>query len=75
MGEVHLTRRNEITGELLEITTRDVLLNVTPRTASTESSVTIRQAWDQLDAVGMNLDMIADSFELMQDVQARYEVL
>ena len=29
---------------------------------------------DRLDAVGMNLDMIADSFELLHDVQAYYEV-
>lgn len=74
LGDVFFTRQNEMTGDLLEILTRDVILNVTPRTASTESEVRILQAGDQLDAVGMNLDMITDSFELLHDVQAHYEV-
>lgn len=73
-GDVNLVRRNEVTGEVLEIWTREVMLNVTPRTASTESAVSIQQAGDRLDAVGMNLDMIAKSFELLHDVQAHYEI-
>lgn len=73
-GDVNLVRRNEINGQELEIATRDVLLNVTPRTASTESAVSILQAGDRLDAVGMNLDMITKSFELLDDVQAHYEI-
>lgn len=75
VGEVNLLRRNEITGALLDITTRDVLLNVTPRTASTDSEVKIRQEGDRLDATGMNLDMINDKVELLSEVQAHYEVL
>ena len=74
-GKVNLLRRNEITGELLDITTRDVLLNVTPRTASTESDVQIKQAGDRLSATGMNLDMINDRVELLSEVKAHYEVL
>jgi LPS export ABC transporter protein LptC len=74
MGDVNLRRRNQISGQLLEISTRDVMLNVTPRTASTEAEVRIRQEGDSLDAIGMNLDMIADSFELLDDVQAHYEI-
>ena len=73
-GDVNLLRRNEVTGDVLEISTRDELLNVTPRTASTESAVSILQAGDRLDAVGMNLDMIADNFELLHAVQAHYEI-
>lgn len=72
IGKVDIVRQNEVTGETLEINTRDVMLRITPRTASTESLVTIRQAGDHLQAVGMNLDMINDSFELLDDVQARY---
>lgn len=75
VGEVNLLRRNEITGALLDITTRNVLLNVTPRTASTDSQVRIRQEGDRLDATGMNLDMINDRVELLSEVQAHYEVL
>ena len=73
-GDVHLTRRNDITGQQLDIRTRDVLLNVTPRTASTAAAVRIEQSGDRLDAKGMKLDMIANHFELLDDVQAHYEV-
>jgi LPS export ABC transporter protein LptC len=74
LGNVDMLRENEISGETLEITTRDVMLRITPRTASTESLVTIRQAGDRLDALGMNLDMINESYELLEDVQARYDI-
>ena len=74
LGDVNMLRRNQISGETLEITTRDVMLRVTPRTASTDSLVTIVQFGDQLDAVGMNLDMINDNFELLNDVRAHYDL-
>ena len=74
-GEVRLVRTNVATGERLDIDTRDVLLNVTPRTAQTDSSVRIRQAGNRLDAVGMRLDMINDRVELLSEVRAHYETL
>ena len=74
IGDVNILRQNEISGEKLEIATRDVMLRVTPRTASTESFVTIVQYDDRLDALGMNLDMISNSFELLNDVRAHYDV-
>ena len=74
IGDVNILRRNELSGETLEITTRDVMLSVTPRTASTESLVTIVQDDDRLDALGMNLDMINNSFELLNEVRAHYDV-
>lgn len=73
MGEVNLVRRNALTGSLLEIHTQNVMLNVTPRTASTEAAVNIRQANDRLQATGMKLDMISEQYELLDDVQALYE--
>jgi LPS export ABC transporter protein LptC len=73
-GDVVLVRRNDATGQQLDISTRDVLLNVTPRTASTQAAVRIEQSGDRLDAKGMKLDMIANHFELLDDVQAYYEV-
>jgi LPS export ABC transporter protein LptC len=73
MGDVYVSRRNEITGQLLEISTKDVMLNITPRTASSDSRVVITQENDWLDATGIRLDMIANSFELLNDVQAHYE--
>ncbi len=74
-GDVTLLRRNQLTGELLDIKTSEVLLNVTPRTASTESDVRIRHAGDSLDATGMKIDMIKDRYELLSNVRAHYEVL
>ena len=74
-GDVKLLRRNQVTGDLLDIKTSEVLLNVTPRTASTESEVRIRHAGDSLDATGMKIDMIEDRYELLSDVRAHYDVL
>ena len=73
VGDVYLARRNKLTGQLLEISTKDVMLNITPRTASGDSAVSIKQDNDSLDAIGMRLDMIANSFKLLKDVQAHYE--
>lgn len=73
-GSVNMLRTNKITGERLEISTRDVMLKVTPRTASTDALVTLVQSGDRLDAVGMNLDMITNSYELLDDVRAHYEM-
>jgi LPS export ABC transporter protein LptC len=72
-GTVNLVRSNTATDDRLEIVTRDVLLNVTPRTASTRAAVTIEHAGDWLAAEGMNLDMVNERYELLDDVQARYE--
>ena len=73
VGAVDLLRTHSITGVTMEIETRDVILNVTPRTAKTDSSVVIRQQGDTLQSEGMNLDMINDSFELLDKVKAHYE--
>ncbi len=74
MGYVNMLRTNKITGETLEITTEDVMLEVTPKTAHTDALVTLVQSGDRLDAVGMNLDMTTSNYELMDDVRAHYEL-
>jgi LPS export ABC transporter protein LptC len=73
-GDVNMVRTNIITAETLEISTRDVKLKVTPRTAKTDALVTLVQSGDRLDAVGMNLDMMTNSYELLDDVRAHYEL-
>ena len=73
-GDVYLSRQDESTGRLLEITSSDIVMDVTPRTARTEADVNIRQGGDRLDAVGMRLDMISETYELLHDVRARYEM-
>lgn len=72
VGDVDITRNNRVSRETMEIRTRDVLLNVTPRTATTDARVMISQNSDELEAVGMKLDMKTDSYELLDAVQARY---
>ena len=74
VGTVHLSRRDAATEQVLEITTSDVLLNVTPRTARTDAPVRIRQRGDWLDAIGMRLDMINETYELLDNVTAHYEI-
>lgn len=73
-GEVYLSQHDEITGQVLEISSSDVVLNITPRTAETQAGVSIRQGGDRLDAVGMKLDMITESYELLHEVRAHYEM-
>lgn len=72
VGSVDLLRENPRPRDTLEIHTRDVLLNVSPRTASTEAGVTIVQGGDRIDAVGMRLDMKTRSYELLDRVRVRY---
>lgn len=74
-GEVNVVRYNERDADRVEIDTHDLLVAVTPRTASTDARVTMRHAGDRLDATGMRLDMISDRFELLDDVSAVYETL
>lgn len=73
-GEVSVVRYNVAENDLLEIDTRDLLVSVTPRTASTDSRVDMRHAGDRLAATGMRLDLINDRFELLDDVSAVYDI-
>jgi len=73
-GAVNVRRRNPSTGEQIDIRTRELVLNVTPRTASTRADVRIVQAGDWLSANGMNLDMINDRYELLESVRGHYEI-
>jgi len=72
VGTVDLSRQNRNSRDTLQIRTRDVMLNVTPRTASTDAHVTIAQNSDQVEAVGMKLDMKNNSYELLDKVRAFY---
>jgi LPS export ABC transporter protein LptC len=73
-GDVSVRRRNPSTGERVDIRTRELVLNVTPRTASTRSEVRIEQSGDWLHATGMNLDMINERYELLDSVRGHYAV-
>lgn len=72
IGKVDFLRQNRLSRETLEIRTRDVMLSVTPRTATTEAEVAIAQNNDLINAVGMKLDMKTDSYELLEKVRGTY---
>jgi LPS export ABC transporter protein LptC len=74
IGDVNMLRLNKINAQTLEIDTRDVMLKVTPRTASTESFVTLLQYGHRLDARGMNLNLNNDNYELLDNVRAHYDI-
>ena len=52
-GEVNMFRYNQLDADVLEIDTRDLLVSVTPRTASTEARVEIRHGGDRLNATSI----------------------
>lgn len=72
-GEVNLVRYNALDKDTLQIDTRDLLMAVTPRTATTDSRVTMRHAGDRLAATGMKIDMIREQYELLNEVSAVYD--
>lgn len=72
IGRVDLLNQTLSGNKRLGVQTRDVMLDITPRLASTESAVSIQQNQDVLDAVGMKLDMKTKQYELLHQVRARY---
>jgi len=72
VGDVDMLRKKPSDRAMMKIRTRDVTLNVIPKTASTDAAVTITENNDRLKAVGMRLDLNSDSFELLHEVQAEY---
>jgi LPS export ABC transporter protein LptC len=72
-GEVNLVRYNALDNDTLQIDTRDLLMAVTSRTATTDSRVTMRHAGDRLAATGMKIDMIREQYELLNEVSAVYD--
>lgn len=72
IGNVDMKREGKDQHDRLEIQTRDVMLNVSPKTITTDASVTMFQNGDQLNADGMRLNMKTDSYELLEKVRAQY---
>ena len=73
-GAVSVVRYNAQTSDRLEIDTRDLLLAVSPRTATTDAHVNMRHAGDRLEANGMQLDLVKDRYQLFADVSAHYDM-
>ncbi len=73
-GRVHVQRREPTSGIWAELKTREVRIEVTPQTASTDQSVSMFDGLNRMDAMGMNLDMKNGKFQLYHRVKATYAV-
>ncbi len=73
-GQVHLQRREPASGNLVELNTREVQIEVTPQTATTDQPVSIFDSYNRISAIGLDLDMKSNTFKLKQQVKASYAV-
>jgi LPS export ABC transporter protein LptC len=73
-GDVRVLRHEPATGVLIELNTRDVQIEVSPQTATTDQPVNISDGYNQLRAIGMDLDMKTNTFKLREQVNATYAV-
>lgn len=73
-GLVHVQRLVPADGSRLELDTSEVQIEVTAQTASSEQAVSMSDGYNQLDAIGLELDMKSNTFKLKQQVKATYAV-
>ena len=74
LGQVHVERHEPATGHRVELDTREVQIEVTPQTATTDQPVRMFDGLNQLSAIGLDLDMKSNTFKLKQQVKATYAV-
>jgi len=74
IGKVVVKRNEPASGRWVEITTREVQIEVTPQTAVSDQPVRMFDGLNQLDAIGLELDMKTKLFTLKQQVKATYVV-
>lgn len=73
-GSVQLDRLLNANNAPLNILTRDVQLQVTPRLASSDQSVRVTEPGATLTGRGFEVDMIRNQFKIHEQVQGRYDV-
>ena len=73
-GKVNVLRHEPTTGSLVEINTREIHFEVMPQTVSTDQPVNMSDGYNQLSAIGLDLDMKTNTFTLKQQVKATYAV-
>lgn len=73
-GQVHVQRHESATGNWVEFNTREIQIEITPQTASTDQAVNMFDGYNQLSGVGLELDMKTNTFKLKQQVKATYAV-
>jgi len=74
LGKVYVQRLELLTGNRVELNTSELKIEVTPQTASTFAPVSLFDGLSNMEAVGMHLDMMNDTFILKQQVKAVYAV-
>lgn len=74
IGQVNVKRSEPATGNWVELTTREVQIEVTPQTAVTDQPVSIFDGRNRVDAIGLELDMTTKTYILKQQVKATYAV-
>ena len=74
LGRVHVQRQEIESGYWVKLDTREVQIEVTPQTASTDQAVNIFDGDNRVSAIGLDLDLKANTFTLKQQVKATYAV-
>ena len=74
IGQVQVKRNEPATGNWVELTTREVQIEVTPQTATTDQPVSMFDGLNRVDAIGLELDMKTKIYSLKQQVKATYAV-
>jgi lipopolysaccharide export system protein LptC len=73
-GQVHVKRQETQSGNRIELDTRDVQIEVTPQTAETTEAVYIFDGRNQVNAIGLELNLKTNLFSLKEQVKATYAV-
>ena len=74
LGQVHVERYEPASGSRVKLDTREVQIEVTPQTARSNQAVSMSDGFNQVNAIGLELDMKASTFSLNKQVRATYAV-
>jgi len=74
IGQVYVKRNEPVTGSWVELNTREMQIEVTPQTATTDQPVSMFDGINRLNAIGLELDMQTRTYSLKQQVRATYAV-
>ena len=74
LGQVLVKRNEPASGNWVELSTREIQIEVTPQTAVTDQPVSMFDGLNRMDAIGLELDMKTKTYILKQQVRATYAV-
>jgi len=74
IGQVFVKRSEPASGNWVELSTREVRIEVTPQTANTNQPVSIFDGVNRVNAIGLELDMKTKTYLLKEKVRATYAV-